>query len=83
MKSLFGRIADAVTAIIIVLLALGILSADLFLFLGELHSADGVPIDLSILIVFILASVAVICGYATFRFGRNAIRPRETFTRKL
>jgi preprotein translocase subunit SecY len=83
LKSLFSRIGDAATAIVIVILALGILWGGSFLFLDELHSAEGVPIGISILIVFILVSVAVICGYAAYRFGSNAIRRSEPPTRKL
>jgi protein-S-isoprenylcysteine O-methyltransferase Ste14 len=67
MKSLFSRIADAATAIVIVVLALGMLWNGSFLFFAELPSADGVPPGISMLIVFILASVAVICGYAAYR----------------
>ena len=83
MKSLFSRIADAITAIVIAVLGLGMFLNGSFFLFEELRSANGVPPEISMVIVVILAYVAVICGHATYRFARNAIRPREPFIGQL
>jgi hypothetical protein len=77
-KSLFGRISDTATAIAVVVLGLGMVWDCSYLFWEELHSPDGVPTEISIIIVAILAAVAVICSYAAYRFARNALRPADS-----
>jgi len=83
MKSLFSRIADAITAIVIAVLGLGMFLNGSFFLLEELRSANGVPPEISMVIVVILAYVAVICGYAAYRFARNAVRAGEPFIGQL